>query len=120
MFKYKVATYILLAVAATLASTAIHSVVNATYAGIMNCEKGCPVVAGGWSLAYLIDYPGLSPVGSVSLSDGVLGIDVIQPIPLAATFVSWIALLGAAWWIYSHISSGIARHCRLLKGDHAA
>jgi hypothetical protein len=88
-----------MAVIATLASSSIGGTVNATYPDIMGCESGCPAAAGGWPVPYLVDYPGISPVGSVSLTDALLGIDKIRPIELAATFAFWLAVSALAVWL---------------------
>jgi hypothetical protein len=88
-----------MAVIATLASSVIGGTVNATYPDIMGCESGCLVAAGGWPAPYLVDYPGISPVGSVSLTDALLGIDNIRPFGLAATFAFWLAVSVLAVWL---------------------
>jgi hypothetical protein len=59
----------------------------------MGCESGCLSAAGGWPVPYLVDYPGISPVGSVSLTYALLGIDRIRPAALAATFVFWLGVV---------------------------
>ena len=88
-----------MAVIATLASSSIGGTVNATYPDIMGCESGCPAAAGGWPVPYFVDYPGISPVGSVALTDALLGIDKIRPIGLAATFAFWLAVSALAVWL---------------------
>lgn len=90
-----------LAVIATLLSSYVPREVNATFPDIMGCNAGCRVVAGGWPFAYLIDYPGISPVGSVELTSGLLGVDQIWPLALAGTFASWAAALGGCCWLLS-------------------
>jgi hypothetical protein len=37
------------------------------------------VVVGGWPLPFLLDKPYLSPVGSVSLTEGLIGDDIFRP-----------------------------------------
>lgn len=90
---------VILAVAATLSSSLVPATVIATYPDIMKCEQSCLVVAGGWPLPYLVDYPGISPVNSVSLSEGLLGDDVIWLGALATTFSFWLVLFAACVWI---------------------
>lgn len=88
-----------LAVVATLASSAINGTVIATYPDIMGCKFGCLTAAGGWPAPYLIDYPGISPVGSVSLTDALLGMDNIWSAELATSFVFWFAASALAVWL---------------------
>lgn len=89
---------VILAVAATLSSSLIPARVNATFPDVMGCEHSCTVPAGGWPLPYLIDYPGISPVNSVSLVESLLGVDVIWAGALATTFAFWIVLIAASVW----------------------
>jgi hypothetical protein len=88
-----------LAIVATLASSAIGGTVIAIYPEIMGCESGCLAAAGGWPAPYLVDYPGISPVGSVSLTDAMLGMDRIWPAELALTFIFWLALSALVVWL---------------------
>lgn len=90
---------LLLSLITTIASSAINSEVTATYADIMGCESGCSVVAAGWPFPYLVDYPAISPVGSVSLLNGFLGIDRIWIIQLFESFFVWFIFIGIAIWI---------------------
>ena len=80
------------ALAATLASSAVDCSVTAVYPDIMGCEHGCFVVGGGWPVAYLVDYPGISPVGSVSLTDALLGVDRFRPASFALSLLFWLAV----------------------------
>jgi hypothetical protein len=96
--KWKALLVASLAAGATLASSAIPGSVIAIYPGIMGCEKSCSVAAGGWPFPYLIDYPGISPMGSVSLTDSILGIDIIWAGALGATFLCWIGIIAAVIW----------------------
>ena len=88
-----------LAAVATLASSAIGGTVIAIYPEIMGCESGCLAAAGGWPATYLVDYPGISPVGSVSLTDAMLGIDRIWPAELVLTFIFWLAISALVVWL---------------------
>jgi hypothetical protein len=88
-----------LAVIATLASSTIGGTVIAIYPEIMGCESGCLTAAGGWPAPYLVDYPGISPVGSVSLTDAMLGMDKIWPAELALTYVFWLAISALVVWL---------------------
>lgn len=83
---------VILAVGATATSTVTHATVRAVYPE--NCEQGCDFVAAGWPFPYLVDHPGISPTGSVSLINGLLGVDMIWPGALAATFVFWLCPSG--------------------------
>lgn len=90
----------LLAAAATCASGAISGTVSASYPDIMGCEQACRVAAGGWPFAYAVDYPGISPVGSASMTGAVLGVDKLWAGSLAATFGCWLALFACtAQWL---------------------
>ena len=88
-----------LAAAATLASSAIPGRVRAAYPGSMDCQQGCEFVAAGWPFPYLVDHPGISPTGSVSLVNGMLGVDLIWPGPLFASFAFWLGLAAAITWL---------------------
>lgn len=59
------------------------------YPGSTDCAQGCDFVSGGWPLSYLVDNPGISPRGSISLVDGLLGVDIIRIAPLLGTFLFW-------------------------------
>lgn len=95
---WKVILTVVLAAVATLASTAIPAKVLARYPEIMGCEHACAVSAAGWPRPYLVDYPGISPPGSVSLFEGLVGTDIIWGGALATTFAFWFVLIGACMW----------------------
>ena len=95
----------ILAIAFTLESSLIPAKVVTKYPDISYCANSCVVVAGGWPFPYLIDYPGISPVNSVSLSDGILGMDVIWVGALASTFIFWTCVMVAIVWILGRIKS---------------
>ena len=82
-----------IAVVATMASSNIESQVPVKHPDIMGCESQCLVVAGAWPLPYIVDYPALSPVGSVSLSGAALGLDRLDFGSLLVTFSSWLAAI---------------------------
>jgi len=92
------------AAVATLASTAIPGHVRAVYPGSMDCQQGCEFVAAGWPFPYLVDHPGISPTRSVSLINGVLGVDLIWPGAMAATFASWLALFVVVVWVVARVT----------------
>jgi hypothetical protein len=75
-----------------VASSQISGTVNAVYPDVMGCESGCIVTSAGWPFPYLVDYPGISPVGSVSLIDAVLGIDRLQIVGLLTDLVVWCCI----------------------------
>jgi len=91
----KLLAIVALSVPATLASSAVSRVVSVAYPGTMDCERGCSFAAGGWPFAYVIDHPGISPTGSVSLINGFLGVDIIWPGHMLATFAFWFVLFTA-------------------------
>ena len=57
------------------------------------------VVAAGFPIPYLADYHGISPVGSVSLIQAVMGIDKIRPLPFWTNVVFYGALVAVVWGI---------------------
>ena len=95
----KVVVVLVLAVGVTLASSGISRTVSATVPGIMGCEKSCQVAAAGWPLPYVIDYPGLSPVGSASLLGALLGLDNIRPASLLGNFAFWMSAFTTVVWL---------------------
>lgn len=97
------------AVAATLASSVVPGHVRVAYPGSMDCAHGCESVAGGWPFPYLVDHPGISPTGAVSLVNGVLGVDLIWPGSLAATFACWLGLFVAILWLVLRVAPHGAR-----------
>lgn len=52
---------------------AIARQVQALNAEVMGCEHDCIVAAAGWSVPYLIAYPGISVAGSASLMGALTG-----------------------------------------------
>jgi hypothetical protein len=86
----------LLALLATGATSWVPRRSVARYPDIMGCEQGCAVAAGGWPFAFILDYPGISPVGSVSLVNAVIGIDQFAWGPLLADLLFWTLVAGAA------------------------
>jgi hypothetical protein len=69
---------------------------KATYPEIMGCEVSCNVAAAGWPVPYLIDYPGISVVGSANLSGGFLGEDKFRGSYFALTWGFWTLACGLA------------------------
>lgn len=80
------------ALVATMVSSVVYCSVSAVYPDIMGCEHGCYVAAGGWPVAYLVDYPGISPVGTVSLTDALLGVDRFRAASFALSLLFWLAV----------------------------
>ena len=110
MYHYsRVAWAALMGACATAASSLIAGHTNAQYPDIGGCEKSCDVVAGGWPFHYLVDYPGLSPTGSVDILGALLGHDHLHLGPLAATF--------AFWSIASFVSISLASRFSKLNRD---
>ena len=93
----------ILAAGATVASSLIPGRVRAVYPGSMDCQNGCDFIAAGWPFPYLVDHPGISPIGSVSLSGGVIGEDLVWFGSLAATFLFWFGTCAAIVWIAARI-----------------
>lgn len=81
-----------LGIAATLATSAVDQQAVARYADIDHCVAGCTVAGAGWPLPYLLDYPGLSPVGTASLAGAFTGADRWRAESLAVDLVAWSLL----------------------------
>jgi hypothetical protein len=88
-----------LAFVATLLSSYVHGTVRLRYPGTIDCSEGCDFVAGGWPFMYLIDSHGLSPAGSVSLLDGLMGLDIVDAQSTAATFLFWLVVFALSMWL---------------------
>ena len=105
-----------LAAVATLASSGVPSKVHLVYPGTEDCASGCNFVAGGWPWPYLIDSHGISVHGSVSISGGLLGEDIIDPLLLGATYFSWLGILSIlfaiAWALRTRRQTLGAVHAR--------
>jgi hypothetical protein len=82
--------------ALTLLSSAKGGETSATYSEIMGCEQSCPVAAAGWPFPYLVDYPGISVVGSADLSGALVGEDKFRLLPFVLTLAFWTAAAMAA------------------------
>lgn len=80
---------LLLGVAATLASSTVRQQTVERYADIDGCVTGCEVPAAGWPLPYVVDNPGLSPVGEASLSGAATGADRLRWESLALDLLVW-------------------------------
>lgn len=76
-----------------LASSAFPGRTTAVYSEIMGCEAGCEVAAAGWPVPYLVDYPGISVVGSAGLSGALVGEDHFRLLPFLLTALFWTALV---------------------------
>lgn len=83
-------------VALALLSSLVPGAVSATYSEIMGCELSCRVAAAGWPFPYLVDYPGISVVGSADLSGALVGEDHFQLLPFCLTLAFWLAAALAA------------------------
>jgi hypothetical protein len=55
-----------------------HGSATVLFEGVEPGLSEIRVVTGGWPLPYLIDNPALSPVGSVSVVGGMLGLDRVR------------------------------------------
>ncbi len=80
----------------------------ATYADIMGCETGCPVVATGWPLIFVRDYPGMSVVMTAD----------IMEVWFAGDRFDWVAFLinVAAWAVASSFATRMIQ--RALNSGH--
>jgi hypothetical protein len=67
----------------------------------MGCETGCEVAAAGWPAPYLVDYPGISVVGSADLSGALLGEDKFRPLPFGLCFLFWTAVSAGLGFVAS-------------------
>ena len=81
---------IALGVALTLATSLVKREAIARYADVDACTSGCTVAAAGWPLPYLVDHPGLSPTGRVSLAGAFLGVDGWRAEGLTLDLALWI------------------------------
>jgi hypothetical protein len=64
-----------LAILLTLSSSIVLGERTEHYADILGCVPKCQVVAAGFPLPYIADYPGLSPTHSADLPGLVVGSD---------------------------------------------
>ena len=96
----RISIALLWGLAVALASSAYAGQAQALYAEIMGCEHGCTVAAAGWPLPYLIDYPGISVVGSASLMGALTGEDQFRLWSFLGTTIFWalVALAAGALW----------------------
>ncbi len=86
-------------VVTALASSVVPGQVRVSYPGSEDCQQGCDFVAAGWPFRYLVDHPGISPFGSVSLIDGLMGADIIRPGAFAETILFWACAWMIAIWL---------------------
>ena len=94
-----------------LLSSAKAGSASATYSEIMGCEQSCEVAAGGWPVPYLVDYPGISVVGSVDLMGGLLGEDHFRPREFCLTMAVLDSVIGG----YPSSVAGICAHAEGVK-----
>lgn len=88
-----------LGVALTVLSFNVDGHATVTYGDIMGCESGCEQPAAGWPVPFVVDYPGLSPSGSVGgFWEIWFGIDKVFWGRLAASFAFWLAVSAAVMW----------------------
>lgn len=98
----------LLAIAATLASSLVGGRASSSYPEIMGYENACATAAGGWPFPYLVDFPALSPAGSVWLIGGLLGMDKFRYPQLAGSFLFWLGAGSLACLLIRRRRSGRA------------
>ena len=87
-----------------LASSIHAGRARAVYAEIMGCEVGCEVAAAGWPMPYLVDYPGISVVGSVDLFGALMGEDKFHLLPFAGTALFWTAAVALAFVVLPRVT----------------
>jgi hypothetical protein len=78
-----------------LITTFIPNTAKVTYSDILGCEIECSVVATGYPIPFIADYPGLSPADSADLMGLLMGWDRILWINFAvsAIFILFISLI---------------------------
>jgi hypothetical protein len=101
-----------LAATLTLASSLVPGKASATQLGNPACENDCEYLAAGWPLPYIVDGPGVSPIGSVDLIGAFFGVDSIIPAALATNYFFWFTFLLA--------SAGMIKIRRLRRPDTSA
>jgi hypothetical protein len=65
------------------------------YEGVGPGWDSTRVVVGGWPLWFVRDHPAISPVGSVSVSNGIVGVDVLSPRRFAVDVAIHSAVIAA-------------------------
>jgi hypothetical protein len=101
-----------LATTFTLASSVVPGKASAIQLGNPGCENDCEYLAAGWPLPYIVDGPGISPIGSVDLIGAFFGVDSVIPAALATDYLFWFSLLLAL--------AGLIRSRRLRRLDSSA
>jgi hypothetical protein len=71
------------------------------YYADVNCTP-CKVVAAGFPLPYIADYPGLSPTHSANLQGVVFGLDKFRLNAFCADLVIYLAICTAIYGLISH------------------
>ena len=66
--------------------------VTAAYPDIMGCEEGCRVVATGWPLVFIRDYPGMSVVHTADLLEVLIAADRFAWLPFCLDAIFWALL----------------------------
>jgi hypothetical protein len=66
-----------LALLITLGSGSVPARMTVLYPDIDDCVRGCEVAASGFPIAFIADYPGLSPVNSADPVGALMGVDRI-------------------------------------------
>jgi hypothetical protein len=97
----RISAALMAGLALALASSAYAGEARALYTEIMACEHGCTVAAAGWPLPYLIDYPGISVVGSAGLMGALTGEDQFRPWPFLVTALFWALIALAVQLIWN-------------------
>lgn len=105
---WRIAKTVLIVLAGAIAGTLLSTIPDrdavAVYGGIMDCETGCSVAAAGWPGAFIVDYPGLSPVGSADLFGLLIGSDRFHPAAFATTLGFWLLVSVTALLAWSRLS----------------
>lgn len=104
-FLFVVASGLMLA----LVSSTKAGMVRTLYPEIMGCERGCEVASAGWPIPYLIDYPGISVVGSADLMGALVGEDKFHAGWFGVTSLFWIAAAAATLFLWRRMRLRVSR-----------
>ncbi|TEU24180.1 hypothetical protein [Alkanindiges illinoisensis] len=102
MKKIKFIRWMLVALILTYLSLLVPAQAQVVRPEIMGCEQGCPVVAAGFPMPFLVDGV-ISPVGSVSINPLVVlfvHLDEFVPSSFAVSYLFWLALTLIAVKLY--------------------
>jgi len=96
-------TGLLAAMVCIAATSFIHTHSQESFADIDACTTGCEVAVAGYPWPYLVDYPGISPVGDPSVIDVMLASDQLLTGPLFADLAVWWGLCMAGTMLLQRV-----------------